>query len=298
MSTTTNSDDPLFRLKLQCDTMCAFVSSYGSPLGMPIADCFDAYRAAVMDASDRIQDLNSPLTISLVSDVDHGRKLFEAVFNPSDSPSSSLSCKSKLCLGIPRRLAKFFPAAVDSGGATDTLRDHLSDSINLSSIAARMSINGATFEIHGEGGAAARPPLVTISMGSRAFWDVCFAVCDDLRPSEMAYANRAYANKVVGFFRRFVAASSPPVRFKRQCPFCWKTSELEMPEALFRQWRQAGVTIQDVLPSATADEREMHMTGIHPECWDTLPTGDTDDDDDDGSDSDIDLSPVSFGESE
>ena len=56
--------------------MCAFVSSYGSSLGMPIKDSFDTYRAAVMDASDHIQDLNSPLTISLVSDIDDHKKNF------------------------------------------------------------------------------------------------------------------------------------------------------------------------------------------------------------------------------
>ena len=289
MSTTSDANKPRFRLKLLCDTMCAFVSSYGSSLGMPIKGSFDAYRAAVMDASDFIQDLNSLLTISLVSDIDDGRALFKTVLNPSDSPSSSLSCESKLCPRIAPGLTKFLPANPTNAGS-GTLRDLLSDTINLSCVAARMPTHGVIFEI----GVATRPPLVTISMDPEAFWDACFAVCGDLDPSEMVYADRAYVSTAVVYFHRLHALQSPPFSFKRQCPFCWKTTDLQMPETIFRQWRHAGMNIEDVLPSATSDEREMYMTGICPGCW---PTGDEHDGDDGGdSDGGIDISSMSFSE--
>ena len=160
-----------------------------------------------------------------------------------------------------------------------------------------MNMSGTTLEIH-QPKAAARPPLATISMDPEAFWDACFPVCDDLCPAEMAYADQAYTDKVVGYFHRLLAAQSPPFSFKRQCPFCRKTSELQMPETIFQQWRHADMNIQDVLPSATSDEREMYKTGICPGCW---PTGDGDDDDDDDDHDDdhddINLSSMSVGES-
>ena len=123
MFTTTDVNNPLFRIKLHCDTACSpsLVYNYGSSLGMPIKDCFDAYHAAVMDASDHIQDLNSPLTISLVNDIDDGRTLFKTVLNPSDSPSSSLSCESKLYPRIAPGLTKFLPAnPINAGSCRDT----------------------------------------------------------------------------------------------------------------------------------------------------------------------------------
>ena len=122
-------------------------------------------------------------------------------------------------------------------------------------------------------------------MDAKALWDAFFAVRGDLDPSDMTYADRAYVSMAVIYFHRLHALQSPPFSFKRKCPFCWKTSELQMPETIFRQWRQTGMNIQDVLPSATPDEREMYMTGICPGCW---PTGDDDDDDDGDHDGDHD----------
>lgn len=61
------------------------------------------------------------------------------------------------------------------------------------------------------------------------------------------------------------------------CTVCSRTSRLSVPRPGLELWR-AGAYIQDVLPALTADEREMLLTGTHPDCWDRLWSTDGGDD--------------------
>ena len=53
------------------------------------------------------------------------------------------------------------------------------------------------------------------------------------------------------------------------CPFCGRDHEVEVPFEGYLAW-QNGEAIQRALPTLSADEREMLMTGICPECWDGM----------------------------
>lgn len=58
----------------------------------------------------------------------------------------------------------------------------------------------------------------------------------------------------------------------RPCMMCGNTSTLHYTakEAEgFRRW-QNGELIQNAMPWLSADEREMLMTGTHPDCWDEM----------------------------
>jgi len=54
-----------------------------------------------------------------------------------------------------------------------------------------------------------------------------------------------------------------------RCSECHRVSRLRVPRPGYELWR-AGAHIQDALSTLTAQEREMLMTGIHPDCWDQL----------------------------
>jgi hypothetical protein len=54
-----------------------------------------------------------------------------------------------------------------------------------------------------------------------------------------------------------------------ECPSCNKVSEVIAPVDGFRRW-QAGEFIQDALPELSAEEREILISGICPECWDEM----------------------------
>lgn len=55
------------------------------------------------------------------------------------------------------------------------------------------------------------------------------------------------------------------------CPECGKYSVLDGIDALgMFEWQALGKEIQRALPDLTDDEREMLISGIHPECWDIM----------------------------
>lgn len=62
------------------------------------------------------------------------------------------------------------------------------------------------------------------------------------------------------------------------CPMCQRESVVTVPAERYRAW-QRGMFIQDAFPELSADERELLMTGYHPECWDEDFAGDEDGDD-------------------
>lgn len=54
------------------------------------------------------------------------------------------------------------------------------------------------------------------------------------------------------------------------CLNCGKQSTVKVDaEALYR-WRTRGLLIQDAFPRLTDEEREVLLTGTHPECWNTM----------------------------
>lgn len=56
----------------------------------------------------------------------------------------------------------------------------------------------------------------------------------------------------------------------KPCMQCGKRSYVEMtPEQHHRYYEQQAF-VQDVFPDWTPDQRELLITGTHPECWDAM----------------------------
>lgn len=55
----------------------------------------------------------------------------------------------------------------------------------------------------------------------------------------------------------------------RDCMFCGKESRITVPGQGLWAWEH-GTFAQDAFPDLTPAEREMVMTGTHPECWDAM----------------------------
>lgn len=51
-----------------------------------------------------------------------------------------------------------------------------------------------------------------------------------------------------------------------QCPFCGRGNEVEVNEVDYWDWDD-GMLAQDAFPYLSADEREMLISGICPQCW-------------------------------
>lgn len=56
------------------------------------------------------------------------------------------------------------------------------------------------------------------------------------------------------------------------CPHCHKTSEVGLDFKDVERW-QGGELIQRVWPEMTPAERELLMTGTHPDCWNEMFSG-------------------------
>lgn len=63
------------------------------------------------------------------------------------------------------------------------------------------------------------------------------------------------------------------------CPFCGHAHEVAVSEADFWDW-QDGALVQDAFPYLTADEREMLVSGICPDCWEQTFGGSDEDEED------------------
>lgn len=53
------------------------------------------------------------------------------------------------------------------------------------------------------------------------------------------------------------------------CMVCGVETEMQLLAHSYAKWA-AGVFVQDAFPSMSADEREMIITGTHPNCWDMI----------------------------
>lgn len=54
-----------------------------------------------------------------------------------------------------------------------------------------------------------------------------------------------------------------------RCPFCGHAHEVEVNEMDYWDWED-GMCAQDAFPYLSADEREMLISGICPDCWDSM----------------------------
>ena len=59
------------------------------------------------------------------------------------------------------------------------------------------------------------------------------------------------------------------------CPFCGEEHEVLVNEADYYAW-QDGELAQNAFPYLSADEREMLISGICPDCWDGMFGGEDD----------------------
>ena len=62
------------------------------------------------------------------------------------------------------------------------------------------------------------------------------------------------------------------------CPFCGRPNEIEVNKADFLRWKD-GELAQVAFPYLSAEDREMLISGICPECWNGM-FGDEDEDED------------------
>ena len=60
-----------------------------------------------------------------------------------------------------------------------------------------------------------------------------------------------------------------------RCPFCGRGNEVEVNEMDYWDW-QDGTLAQDAFPYLTSEEREMLISGICPDCWNSMWGNDED----------------------
>ena len=53
------------------------------------------------------------------------------------------------------------------------------------------------------------------------------------------------------------------------CPFCGKGHEIEVNEMDYLDWKD-GALAQEAFPYLSAEDREMLISGICPDCWDSM----------------------------
>ncbi len=58
------------------------------------------------------------------------------------------------------------------------------------------------------------------------------------------------------------------VAINTQCPFCGAQHVVKCKQEEYDNWN-SGMLIQDAMPNASADKRELLMTGICPTCFPT-----------------------------
>lgn len=55
----------------------------------------------------------------------------------------------------------------------------------------------------------------------------------------------------------------------RVCIVCGESSEMQISAHGYKAWKD-GAYVQTAFPELAACEREMLISGTHPQCWDTL----------------------------
>ena len=65
---------------------------------------------------------------------------------------------------------------------------------------------------------------------------------------------------------------------KTTCPWCHNDTYIQVDAEEYCRWMN-GTPIQQAMPDLDENEREMLISGICPECWDTLWDGEWEDED-------------------
>lgn len=60
------------------------------------------------------------------------------------------------------------------------------------------------------------------------------------------------------------------VLFSKVCIYCGIESWFRITEKQYEAWITNDGYIQDVFPNMTNQEREVMISGTHPECWDAM----------------------------
>jgi len=55
-----------------------------------------------------------------------------------------------------------------------------------------------------------------------------------------------------------------------KCCVCSNATTLRVELDSYRSWLIDGEMVQDAFPAMSAEERELLITGTHPECWDSM----------------------------
>lgn len=62
---------------------------------------------------------------------------------------------------------------------------------------------------------------------------------------------------------------STMITLENTCPFCAQSSWVTVPVEGFIRW-QAGAYVQTAFPDLSPDQREILISGAHPDCWDVF----------------------------
>ena len=58
-----------------------------------------------------------------------------------------------------------------------------------------------------------------------------------------------------------------PIEIITTCPFCGKDHSVVVEEHDYLAWEMGNSLAQDAFPYLSADDREMLISGICPQCW-------------------------------
>lgn len=61
-----------------------------------------------------------------------------------------------------------------------------------------------------------------------------------------------------------------PIEYKNTCFHCGETNIIITDEPAFLKWYNREMFAQDAFPDLTAEERELIISGTHPECWNKI----------------------------
>lgn len=62
----------------------------------------------------------------------------------------------------------------------------------------------------------------------------------------------------------------PDLIIEKVCVICGSTHVIKVPQSGYERWTSGKKHIQDAMPSVSADNREMLMSGICPVCFNKL----------------------------
>jgi len=65
----------------------------------------------------------------------------------------------------------------------------------------------------------------------------------------------------------FIKAVTP------NCPICGVATDVMVDFAMYKAWCNREILVQDAFPHMSKEEREVLMTGTHPDCWNIMWAG-------------------------